>query len=138
MSALKGSSFALTLEGLGGARKLSVTHSRAVIVVLDPLDIGFAEAAAGLHFDKLESDLAGIFQTMRGAARHLDRYILVQHLQLVADRTPARCRAPSPPSLRDNSAGSLRSMVCVQSRRRWVSPAVVRIRVQWSITSRQR
>ena len=61
----------MTLEAFGAARKLSDTHSRPMIVVLDSLDIVFAEIAAGLHFDKFEIDLAGIFQTVRGAARHV-------------------------------------------------------------------
>jgi hypothetical protein len=34
--------------------------SRAVIIVLDPLDVVLAEIAAGLHFDQFEVDLPGI------------------------------------------------------------------------------
>ena len=34
--------------------------SRAVIVILHPLDVVLAEIAAGLHFDQFEVDLPGI------------------------------------------------------------------------------
>ena len=55
-----------------------------MIIVLDPLDIVLAEIAAGLHFDKLEVDLAGIFQAMPGTNRHVNRFILVRHAHAVA------------------------------------------------------
>ena len=61
-----------------------------MIVVLDPHDIVFAEIAAGRHLDGPEIDLAGIFQTMRDAARRVNRFVLVQHLHLVADRAVPR------------------------------------------------
>src|SRR3954462_14190863 len=36
--------------------------SRPLVVVLDADDVVFAEIAAGLDFDQLERDLAGVFQ----------------------------------------------------------------------------
>jgi hypothetical protein len=59
-----------------------------VIVVLDRHDIVLAEIAAGLHLDRLEIDLAGIFQTMRGAARRVNQFVLATASALVADRHP--------------------------------------------------
>src|SRR5579863_7563014 len=38
-----------------------VSRSRAVIIVLDPLDVAFAEITACLHFDQFKIDLAGTF-----------------------------------------------------------------------------
>ena len=60
--------------GADGDRK---TPLRPMIIVLDSLDIVLAEVAAGLHFDEFEIDLAGIFQAVPGAARHVDRFIFV-------------------------------------------------------------
>jgi hypothetical protein len=65
-----------------------------VIVVLDPHDIVLAEIAAGLHLDRLEIDLAGIFQTMRGAARRVNQFVLATASALVADRHRAVPRTP--------------------------------------------
>ena len=67
-----------------------------MIVVLDALDIVLAEIAASLHLDKFEIDLAWIFQTVPGAARYVDRFVLVQHPHAVADGHPRRAAHDHP------------------------------------------
>ncbi len=67
-----------------------------MIVVLDAFDIVLAEIAPGLHLDQFKIDLAGILQAVPGAARHIDRFVFVQHLHLVADRHPRRAANDDP------------------------------------------
>ena len=45
-----------------------------MIVVLNALDVVFAEIASGLHLDQFQIDLAGILKTVIGADQHIDRF----------------------------------------------------------------
>src|SRR5580658_3673457 len=65
---------------------LGSASSGPMIIVLEANDVIFAKITTGLHLDELEIDLSGVFQTVTGAARHVDRFVLVQYLYLVADR----------------------------------------------------
>ena len=59
-----------------------------VIIVLDPLNIVFAEIASRLHLDEFEIDLSGVLQAVARADWHVDRFIFMHHLNLVANRRP--------------------------------------------------
>jgi hypothetical protein len=69
-----------------------------VIVVLEAHDVILAEIAAGLDLDQFEVDLARIFEAMPGAAGHVDRLVLVQESDIVANCHPRG--AARPPSAR--------------------------------------
>src|ERR1700730_11290883 len=52
----------------------------APVIVLDADDVVLAEIAAGLDLDQLQLNLAGVFQSMGGADRDVDRFVLVNDL----------------------------------------------------------
>ena len=87
----------ITLAGSSRRKPLLWKTSRTVIIVLDADDIIFAEIAAGLHLDQFEIDLAGIFQPMPDADRHIDRIRFHAAILLsVADRHPRRAAHHDP------------------------------------------
>ena len=59
-----------------------------MIVVLEAHDVVLAEIAAGLYLDQFKVDLARIFEAMPGPAWHVERLVLVQESDVVADRHP--------------------------------------------------
>src|SRR5712672_537240 len=54
-------------------------------IILDTDDIVVAEIAAGLDLDQLQQNLAGIFQSVDGADRDIDRLVLVHDLDQLVD-----------------------------------------------------
>src|SRR5277367_5226867 len=67
-----------------------------MIVVLDAHDVVLAQIAAGLNLDQLELDFSRIFKAMLGTDRNLDRLVLVDDFNLVADRHPRRAADHDP------------------------------------------
>ena len=67
-------------EILRGRRSPRVIPDRVttVIIVLDAHDVIFAEITAGLDLDQFQIDLAGIFKTVPGPDRNINRFVLMQ------------------------------------------------------------
>ena len=68
---LQASNYVLGGDFLLGLRlRRILVPSGSMVIVLDTLDVIFAQIASGLHLYQFQVDLAGILEAMVGADRH--------------------------------------------------------------------
>src|SRR5688572_26549485 len=83
-------------DNLGLRAASNDVRSGAMVIVDKADDVVLAEIASALHLDQLQVDLARIFQTVRDADRNIDRFILVQGLDLRVNCDPRRSPHDNP------------------------------------------
>jgi len=70
--------------------------SSTPVGVVEPLDVVLAEIAADLHLDQLKRNLSRIGEAMHAADRDVDRLVLMDGADILADRDLGRAPDDDP------------------------------------------